>query len=313
MSSAFSKNSFCASRKLRRLQRFKEKIEIPMQEMSGNGMTLRWPLETDTTNRKVLVEAGPAAAPLGLQLIYSIAGGPLRMCRGWPVGVNPDTGHRVFAARLPETRAGQSLDWWPRLTWGVHELGPAPSPSPQKQITPPEPGSTDDHKDRFAYEMDFLARVTAPLARTPTMIGDTPEGLMIAFPLGANGTVRGPKLNGRIQHIGGDWMRVRPDGVGISQIRVVVECVDGTRFLGEYGGVVNFGPDGYAALSKGGGPEQAEVQLAPRFVSADAKLDWLNRVQCVGLGRVTMASLLVEYDLYAARSYAARDSGECHV
>ena len=38
-------------------------------------------------------------------------------------------------------------------------------------------------------------------------------------------------------------------------------------------------------------------------------MQWLNEVQCVGLGRVTMATLLVEYDLYAMRSFAAVNGG----
>ena len=43
----------------------------------------------------------------------------------------------------------------------------------------------------------------------------------------------------------------------------------------------------------------------PRYVTAAPQLRWLNRLQCVGLGRVTLATLIVEYDLYAMRSRAA--------
>lgn len=271
-------------------------------------MTLRWPEQCDLPDRKVLVEAGPASPKHILNLVYSVDGGSTRMSRGWPVGINPENGLQIFAALLPETPVGAVLRWWPVLSDGLRELAPESvadtSDSPQPAPATGAAGSP------FPYQMEYLARVTAPLEKAPTMIGDTPEGLMIAFPLGKNGTVRGPKLNGKIEHVGGDWMRVRPDGVGISEIRVVVDCDDGTKFMGEYGGVVNFGRDGYAALSRGGGPKMAEVQLAPRFISADSKLDWLNRVQCVGLGRVTMADLLVEYDLYAARSLAIAKPGE---
>lgn len=279
-----------------------------MFEIAQQGMTLRWPEDTSPADSKVLVEAGPVSPTHMLNLLYTVNGGPTRATRGWPVGINPDNGLQIFAARLPDTPAGAVLNWWPVLSNGRHKLTPGPKTQPAAPKQPtlhPETGGAP-----FPYKMEYLARVTAPLAKTPTMIGDTPEGLMIAFPLGADGTVRGPKLNGKIDHIGGDWMRVRPDGVGISQIRVVVACDDGTSFMGEYGGVVNFGPDGYAALSQGGGPKMAEVQLAPRFISADTKLDWLNRVQCVGLGRVTMDELLVEYDLYAARSLATAKSGD---
>lgn len=283
-----------------------------MQELSKYGMTLRWPEEIGVSERKVLVEAEPVSRTHVLNIAYSVNGGPHRMCRGWPVDINREKGFQTFAALLPEFSPREKFEWWPVLSNGIHELAPENGPRPsssEKQSTAPQ---SDTSGRTFPYEMEYLARVTAPLGKSPTKIGETPEGLMIAFPLGGGGTVRGPKLNGEIEHLGGDWMRVRPDGVGISQIRVIVNCDDGTKFLGEYGGVVNFGRDGYAALSRGGGPKMAEVQLAPRFISADPKLDWLNRVQCLGLGRVTMSDLLVEYDLYAARSHAIPHNGDCN-
>lgn len=283
-----------------------------MQELSKYGMTLRWTEETGLSGRKVLVETQPVSPTHVVNIVYSVNGGPQRMCRGWSTGINTENGSQTFAAMLPEFSPRKNLEWWPVLSDGVHELAPEIGSRPsslEKQSKAPQ---SEASGRTFPYEMEYLARVTAPLGKTPTKIGETPEGLMIAFPLGVNGTVRGPKLNGEIEHLGGDWMRVRPDGVGISQIRVIVNCNDGTKFLGEYGGVVNFGRDGYAALSRGGGPEMAEVQLAPRFVSADPKLDWLNRVQCLGLGRVTMSDLLVEYDLYAARSHAIPNDGGCN-
>jgi hypothetical protein len=46
--------------------------------------------------------------------------------------------------------------------------------------------------------------------------------------------------------------------------------------------------------------------MAPRFVTSSASLNWLNGLQCIGLGRVTLATLLVEYDVYAMRSLAAK-------
>ena len=128
--------------------------------------------------------------------------------------------------------------------------------------------------------------------------------------LGKGGTVRGSRLNGEIEHAGGDWMLVRRDGIGLSEIQVLIRTPDGAVAMGEYGGVVDFGADGYAALAAGRGPERAAVQLTPRYVTAAPQLRWLNRLQCLGLGRVTLATLIVEYDLYAMRSRAARPRKE---
>ena len=100
-----------------------------------------------------------------------------------------------------------------------------------------------------------------------------------------------PALTGVIRHAGGDWMLVRPDGVGLSEVRVLIRADNGAIVMGEYGGVVDFGADGYEALAKGRGPARAAVQLAPHYLTAAASLSWLNRLQCIGLGRVTMATL----------------------
>ena len=280
-----------------------------MREMSKFGMTLRWHEALDKSRRKVLLEAWPASPTHVVYILYTIGDGPLRMSRAWPVGPSKNTGFQTFAAMLPDVMPGEMLEWWPVLSNGVHDLAPETAPQASQPETKPKVQVPTNGRHHFHYEMEHLARGTAPLEKTPTMIGDTPEGLMIVFPLGSNGTVSGPKLNGKIEHVGGDWMRVRRDGVGVSEVRVVVDCDDGSKILGEYSGVVDFGPNGYNALSHGGGPKAAEVQLAPRFVSAAPKLEWLNRVQCVGLGRVTMSKLLVEYDLYAIRSHAIPDGG----
>ena len=41
--------------------------------------------------------------------------------------------------------------------------------------------------------------------------------------------------------------------------------------------------------------------LAPQFVTSHPDWLWLNRLQCLAVGRVTMADLLVRFDLYAIR------------
>ena len=62
-------------------------------------------------------------------------------------------------------------------------------------------------------------------------------------------------------------MLVRPDGVGLSEVRVLIRADNGAIVMGEYGGVVDFGADGYEALAKGRGPARAAVQLAPRYLT----------------------------------------------
>ena len=55
-------------------------------------------------------------------------------------------------------------------------------------------------------------------------------------------------------------------------------------------------------LAAGSGPKRAPIRLAPRYLTAEPRLCWLNRLQCFGVGEVNLERYLVEYDLYAVRS-----------
>jgi hypothetical protein len=158
------------------------------------------------------------------------------------------------------------------------------------------------HPARFAFEPEFLFRVTVPVACDRDPVGETPDGLRVKFLLRSGGYVHGPALTGEIVPVGGDWMRIRPDGVGIAQISALIKPVGGGIILTEYSGIVDFGPDGYRLLAAGGGPQRAPLRLAPRYLTADPNWSWMNRLQCLGLGEVDLERYLVEYDLYAFRS-----------
>jgi hypothetical protein len=38
--------------------------------------------------------------------------------------------------------------------------------------------------------------------------------------------------------------------------------------------------------------------VAPTYTTADQELAWLNRAQCIGVGRIDMKALRAEYDVY---------------
>ena len=42
--------------------------------------------------------------------------------------------------------------------------------------------------------------------------------------------------------------------------------------------------------------------LAPQFISSHPDWLWLNRLQCLAVGRADMANLIVRLDIYAIRS-----------
>jgi hypothetical protein len=289
-----------------------------MTEYTANGLSLRWDepdLVATAQQRRVsqvLVGVRPAHPSNAVKAIYSVNGGAARIARGYRVRAAGSGEEELFAVDLPSQPTDAVLAFIPILSCSGREADPRRGgcpftplvQQPLAHVAEPTAEARGSPQEPFSYTMELLARITAPLDKAPEVVGETPEGLRIVFPLGEGGTVRGPRLNGLIRHAGGDWMLVRPDGVGLSEVRVLIRADNGAIVMGEYGGVVDFGADGYEALAKGRGPARAAVQLAPHYLTAAASLSWLNRLQCIGLGRVTMATLLVEYDLYAMRSRA---------
>ena len=89
--------------------------------------------------------------------------------------------------------------------------------------------------------------------------------------------------------------------MAITAIRTTLITDDGARVFAEYSGVFDLGEDGYRNALQGRFAPRPPVYLTPRFVSASPAYGWLNRLQCVGIGYVTMADLEINYDLYAMR------------
>ena len=87
-------------------------------------------------------------------------------------------------------------------------------------------------------------------------------------------------------------MLVRRDGVGVADVRITNETDDGALLLSRYYGIFDLGP----AATTGAGNEYDPVPplvLAPQFVTLHPNWLWLNRLQCLAVGRVTMADLIV--------------------
>jgi len=132
------------------------------------------------------------------------------------------------------------------------------------------------------------------------MIGPTPEGLRVNVYV-TSGEVFGPKLRGSFRPVGGDWLLIRPDGIGVLDVRATMELDDGALVYTTYGGVAELGPNGYAQFMQGKPPVSADLKIVPRYHTSHADYIWLNRLQCVGIGVVDIEHLRVSYDIYAIR------------
>ncbi|MEM9355003.1 MAG: DUF3237 domain-containing protein [Pseudomonadota bacterium] len=135
----------------------------------------------------------------------------------------------------------------------------------------------------------FEARVTLHLPATD--VGQTSEGHRMIFFI-KGGTFDGPRLRGRvIPDAGADWVRIRPDGTGVLDVRFCLETHDKALVYVYWKGRFWSHPDDaeYALdLEKPDDPAGAwryYFRAAPHFETGDERYAWLNNIIAVTKSR----------------------------
>ena len=218
----------------------------------------------------------------------------------------PPATDQYFRAPLPDAPDGAVVEVLPVLTCGGRQA-PSPARGPgwfqYRQVAPPPPeerAPTPVAGPRFTHRLEFLGTVSVHLGKPPEDLGVLPQGLRRTFYI-RSGACAGPRLNAVIRPVGADWMVIQRDGVAIPNVRTTWETPEGALLYGEYSGTFDLGEDGYEKALRNQFPTLPVVQLAPRFVTSHPRYQWLNRLQCVGIGQVNMDRLFVQYDLHAVR------------
>jgi len=230
--------------------------------------------------------------------------------RAAPVGTDAATRRQRFLARMPALAAGETVAYTPVLTRSglvVERLAPratrgvADVPVPHPDVPRPADPRVARAGRRYEWSSEFLGAFTVQLAKPPESFGPVSDGLHITFYI-ASGEITGPRINAKIRGEGGDWMLVRRDGVGVANVRITYETDDGALLLSRYYGIFDLGPNGYERALREEYDPVPPLVLAPQFVTSHPNWLWLNRLQCLAVGRVTMADLIVRFDLYAIRA-----------
>jgi len=149
------------------------------------------------------------------------------------------------------------------------------------------------------YQLEHIFSYSAQL-HPPEIIGPVAEGIRANFCV-ASGEVSGPRVQGILRPVGGDWITMRSDGVAILDVRATVETHDQALIYLCYSGVADFGPDGYQSFARGELPPRFPIQAVMGTQTAHPAYQWLNRLQCLNIGEVDSARLVVRYDVYAIR------------
>jgi hypothetical protein len=160
------------------------------------------------------------------------------------------------------------------------------------------PQDTPAPARRYQWASEFLGAFTVKLINPPESFGPGPDGMHITYYIDS-GEIHGPKINGKVR--GGDWMVLRHDGVGVAESRITYETDDGALLLSRYYGILDWGPDAYQRALRNEFDPAPPIVLAPHFITSHPNWLWLNRLQCLAVGRATMADLIVRLDIYAIR------------
>lgn len=148
------------------------------------------------------------------------------------------------------------------------------------------------------YRPEYIFSYTAQVRLPPEVIGPCPEGIRANFYI-TGGEVDGPRLKGKFAPVGADWLLIRHDGVAILDVRATIETHDGALIYLPYNGMCDLGPDGYDRFLNGNLPQRGMLRGVPRFVTSHPAYLWLNRLQCLNVGDVDLATGVVRYDVYS--------------
>ena len=285
-------------------------------ELTGHGLTL-WFGTPDTPCPGADFAGGPAVINVGVapaapanrvQLRYRVDDSFPRYVHGTLVKTDARNTRQYFRAQLPWLPPGAGVKYAPIFTNSRHTLTtpdypgafsvPARRPSGVTSGEPraaPPTNAPAISAGRFPFQLEFLFGITCQMRRE--VIGATPDGLRFDF-LIEHGVIKGPRLNGRFRAEGGDWMRIRPDGIGIPDIRVTFELDDRTLILMESAGTFDLGPDGYTRALAGQFPPFGNFMSTPRFHTSNPNYAWLARASTFGVGLVDMKTLVVRDDVF---------------
>lgn len=259
----------------------------------------------------ITVGVRPSATANSVHIRYSVDGDSVQILRAPLVSTDYATNTQYFRAQFPTFWSGDLVEYLPVLTCsGRQAPGPettASFPTSFRLARPLTPAQTRwtptpeaPAARLFQPRLEHLVSVAAPLAKQPELIGQTPAGYLVNWPP-IGGRLVGSAFHATVIPGGEHETTVRPDGVGILDVRVTVETDDHALISLRYTGTVDYGADWVDWLRAGSWPDVLPVRSEIRMLTAHPAYQWLNRLQCIGVGEVYPRRSFYRYDVYAIR------------
>ena len=295
-----------------------EAAPMPSMQRARDGSELRWG-EADTpvppavispgTPASVTVAVSPVRPGHAVTVDYRFNGGPIRQAIGQTEPRVHGANGRFYRALLPGQSVG-TVEFLPVLRFAGQPISPCLGEStecPRYQVgcgaAQVETTDLSAGESRWVWDTTFLWAGTVAIRKE--VIGAMPDGLRINWHV-TEGRFVGPRLEGVVLPGGANWLRIRKDGIAIVNVTECLQTPTGARIDCLYDGILDLGADGYGRAMRGDFGILPPFVLAPTYATADTELAWLNRAQCIGIGRVNMKTLRADYDVYVVTVGAAK-------
>jgi hypothetical protein len=143
---------------------------------------------------------------------------------------------------------------------------------------------------------EFVFEVRAEVA-APLVIGPSSHGLRRVVPI-LGGSVKGPRLTGRVVPGGADWQYVRPDGVLSVEAKYTLEADDGALIMVTNRGMRHGPAEVIERIMRG-----EEVPASAYYFRTVAELEaplggpyeWMNKALFIGIAERKAAAAIVRF------------------
>ena len=136
-----------------------------------------------------------------------------------------------------------------------------------------EAAAAEQKDPTLEFVFEVFATLDPPLIFGQTGIG---ERRIIGV---QGGTVKGPKLNGKVLPGGADWQIVRADGVSDISARYTIQADDGALIYVDAPGIREAKPEVIKRINSGEivDPSEYYFRTTPRLETSAEKYAWMNR------------------------------------
>jgi|SRR5262245_1379768 len=284
-------------------------------QRARDGSVLRWgeadtpvpaPVIAPGVPASVTVAVSPVRPGHAVTVEYRVNSGPVRqvIALSAPRANNADA--HLFRAILPG-QLGGLVEFLPVLRFAGQPISPRLAESVERsryQVGAGEAadssssaGASSGAADEPRWDWNTRFLWTGVVGIRKEVVGVLPDGLRVNWHV-TEGSFVGPGLEAVVLPGAADWMRIRQDGIAIVNVIEVLQTRTGVRLYCTYGGMFDLGADGYDRALRGEFDPLPPFVVAPTYTTADKELAWLNRAQCIGVGRVDMKALRAEYDVH---------------